>query len=190
MRDLDIRRALRSDVARQHSPADTLIVDELSLCLGAVRVDVAVVNGILHGYEIKSDADTLNRLPIQCATYSRVFDRATVVCGASHLAAVRGIVPRWWGLIIAEPVHGGVRLRRARQERQNPSVDAFAQAQLLWRDEALAALEERRIADGFRSRPRRALWQRLAQQVPNEVGDIVRSAIKARQNWRVPSPPV
>ena len=34
-------------------------VEELGVCRGRVRVDVAVVNGTLHGYEIKSDRDSL-----------------------------------------------------------------------------------------------------------------------------------
>lgn len=46
MRDLDVRTALRRELAQQHSGDDrTLIVEEMGIWSGSVRVDVAVVNG-------------------------------------------------------------------------------------------------------------------------------------------------
>ena len=45
---------------------DTIVLDELGLCHGDVRIDVASVNGELSGYEIKRHADTLARRPKQC----------------------------------------------------------------------------------------------------------------------------
>jgi len=51
MRDADVRRVLLDEFASQASP-DTLVIDELDLC-GLTRVDVAVLNGHLMGYEIK-----------------------------------------------------------------------------------------------------------------------------------------
>jgi len=60
-----------------------------------------VVNGKLHGYEIKSDADTLKRLPAQAEVYSAVFDLVTIVVGEHHLDTVRAIVPEWWGIVKA-----------------------------------------------------------------------------------------
>lgn len=61
--DADIRSVLRSRLSFQHAAeADTVVIEELGLCRGQVRVDVSVVNGLLHGYEIKSDRDSLRRL--------------------------------------------------------------------------------------------------------------------------------
>ena len=66
MRDIDVRTVLAAEVARRYKgDADTLIIHELGVCSGDARIDLAVVNGKLHGYEIKSDADTLKRLPAQ-----------------------------------------------------------------------------------------------------------------------------
>ncbi len=60
--DSDIRAVLRSRLFLKHpDEADTVVIEELGLCRGQVRVDVAVVNGLLHGYEIKSDRDSLRR---------------------------------------------------------------------------------------------------------------------------------
>ena len=46
-----------------------------------VRIDIAVVKGALHGFEIKSDFDNLKRLARQVDLYSQVLDRATLVVG-------------------------------------------------------------------------------------------------------------
>src|SRR3954453_16495336 len=99
MRDREVREALHSKVLREHhGQANTLVVDELGLRHGMVRVDIAVVNGFLHGYEIKSDADTLSRLPTQVDVYSKVLDRATLVVGERHVEKAKLCVPEWWGI--------------------------------------------------------------------------------------------
>ncbi len=60
MREIDIRLALRAKLEKLHpGESDTLLGQELGLCQGFARVDLAVVNGTVHGYEIKSEQDTL-----------------------------------------------------------------------------------------------------------------------------------
>ena len=54
--DADVRPALRARVLKRHAKEpDTVLLDELGVCRGLVRVDLAVVNGLFHGFEIKSD---------------------------------------------------------------------------------------------------------------------------------------
>src|SRR5262249_26817602 len=78
--DSGIRPGLRSWLRLKHADeSDTVLIEELGLCRGRVRVDVAVVNGLLHGYEIKSDRDSLRRLAGQVEVYGKVLDRATLV---------------------------------------------------------------------------------------------------------------
>jgi hypothetical protein len=48
------------------------VVDELELVRGEVRIDVAVIGDIMHGYEIKSAKDNLLRLPNQQLHYGKV----------------------------------------------------------------------------------------------------------------------
>src|SRR5215472_4149028 len=98
MRDYDVRNALCRKVLAEHfrDPA-TLVVQELGLWHGDVRVDIAVVNGRFHGFEIKSDTDTLSRLPAQMIAYNNVFDRVTIVAGTKHIEAIGNTVPSWWG---------------------------------------------------------------------------------------------
>ena len=62
---------------------------------------MAAVNGVMHGFEIKSDIDSLARLPHQTELYSSVFDKITLVVGATHLYHAFNIIPDWWGVLVA-----------------------------------------------------------------------------------------
>jgi hypothetical protein len=57
------------------------IIEELGVVHGKSRIDIAVINGLMHGYEIKSDKDTLQRLPEQMNMYNSVFNKVTLVVG-------------------------------------------------------------------------------------------------------------
>ncbi len=190
MRELDIRLALFDSVRNEHAgDPDTLILHELGLCEGLARVDLAVVNGKVHGFEIKSAQDTLTRLPAQSAVYNRALDRVTIVTDRSHTKAAKPLIPKWWGILEASAARDGrIELKEVRRAANNPRLDSFAQAQLLWRSEALEELSRRSLDSGIRSKPRRYIWQRLADAVPpEELGEIVRTRLKNRPGWRVES---
>lgn len=162
----------------------TTFVDELGLC-GEVRVDVAVVNGALSGYELKSARDTLRRLPTQVRIYSQVLDYASLVVADNHLDHARQLIPEWWGCIVAAWDGSGTKLTVVTQPQPNCGVDALSLAQLLWRDEALAELRRRGIDSGVRTKPRRAIWERLAAELElDDLRQAVRERLKARQGWR------
>lgn len=187
MREREIRRALIDQIASRH-PGDTLIVEEMGLDQGAIRVDVAVVNGMLAGSEIKSDWDTLGRLPAQRDVYNAVFDQVTLVTGRRHLRDALSIVPEWWGVILAERVIGRPALREERAPARNAGRDPELLARLLWRDEAAAVLVGRGVV-GVSGAPRRVLWAKLADQLTvDELSGEVRAAIKARSGWSTARP--
>src|ERR1700722_14688560 len=61
-RDSDIRRVLLADLYQIYGDKEQdLIVEEFGC--NSARTDIAVINGSLHAFEIKSDSDTLDRLP-------------------------------------------------------------------------------------------------------------------------------
>lgn len=186
MRDIDVRDALHRRLNHEHvgQLPDTLYVDELGLC-GQVRVDVAVVNGALSGYELKSASDNLRRLPTQVEIYSQVLDHATLVVAESHAEQARAMLPPWWGVIEATWDGMQVELRDIAQPQMNPGIKAFSLAQLLWRNEVLEELSKRGLDAGYRSKPRLVLWDRLATEVPlDELRRLVRTRLKAREGWR------
>lgn len=150
MRELDVRRSLTSELEAAHaSDPRTIIRDELPVCSGRRRVDVAVINGELTGYEIKSDVDKLVRLAGQSEMYGRVFDRMWLVVGHRHCAEAVAAVPCWWGVMLAAPASDGqVAVIEQRTAQVNDGEqDGAVIAPMLWRDEALALLDEFDLGD-------------------------------------------
>lgn len=185
MRDGEIRASLRARLDAEHAgdPA-TLIRNELGLCLGETRVDIAVINGKLTGYEIKSERDTLDRLDAQVEIYGRVLDEAWLVMAERHVERALNRIPRWWGVLMADQADDQVRLKVKRKARQNPRVEPYFLAQLLWRDEAFGILEERGLSRGLAAATRFTLWDQLALHVPlDDLRHEVRARLRARPQW-------
>lgn len=186
-KDSDIRSVLyATELARHEACPDSLVIPELEICQREFRIDVAVVNGAaLHGYEIKSDRDTLSRLPAQAAGYGKVFDFVTLVAGVSHVDAAWEIVPGWWRILEAGGCGAEPVLRVVREGEWNPAPDPLAVAQLLWRNELVELLEECGASKRLLRRPRWELWPALAASLsPAELGARVRAALRRRQGWR------
>lgn len=192
MRDIDVRLALRRQrLSRFLAEPGTLVVEEMGLCQGDSRIDVAVINGSLHGYEIKSASDTLERLEQQAERYGYVFDRLTLVASKNHLDAATGKLPDWWGIAVAEEGPQGVMIRDIRPSRINVYQSAYHVAQLLWRDEALEVLEIAGKAKGLKTKARSEIWSALAVAIPlKTLRSKVRERLKARTGWRSPGPPL
>lgn len=183
LRDMDIRGALCSELHTQYADGETAIVEELGICRGAARVDVAVINGQLCGYEIKSEADTLERLPRQAELYNAVFDRVTLVVAKNHLGDALRETPSWWGIwTAAATIGGGVELSSGRPGSPNASVDPRAVVEFLWRDEALALLAARDADRGYRSKRRGDIWDRVCEVYsPTEIRQAVSQALRRRK---------
>lgn len=187
MRDRDIREHLLKELAEKHSnEPGTLILSEMGLCQGEARVDVAVVNGYINGYEIKSARDTLERLPKQCETYCRVLDTVTLITTENHFDRLTNLVPEWWGIWIAYTARKGtIDFHKVRDSTCNPAVDPYAVAQLLWREELLELLRQLNLHRGMLSKSRRVLVRHLVANVElKELQGLVRGQLKSRTGWR------
>jgi len=189
--DSIIRSALKELLEALHATDNKVrIIEELGIQHGTTRVDIAVVNGILHGYEIKSDQDTLKRLPEQIDAFSAVFDKMTLVVGKTHLYEAINIVPDWWGIIIAKiDSNSLVTFNVIREGELNKEQDSVAVARLLWREEALAILIEQGEAKGFYSKTRGLIYKKLSMVFDQEsLGKKVRETLFLRKDWRPDSP--
>ncbi|XXQ53899.1 sce7726 family protein [Xenophilus aerolatus] len=192
-RDRDVRALVLSTVLAQHATDPfARVVEEMGLEHGTCRVDIAVVNGFIHGYELKSEADTLDRLPRQIEAYSRCLDRATLVLGSSHLDPAEKLLPSWWGIKVVERKKGGVlKLSTHRPVRSNPDVSLFHMSHLLWRSEAVEVLRKAGAAPRELAANRATLYGLLVQSLqPTDLRRAIREALKSRANWRRPSPPL
>ncbi|MFD0884119.1 sce7726 family protein [Streptosporangium algeriense] len=185
MRDSDIRAVLTAQLQRDHDgDSSTLIRQEMGLCAGERRIDIAVINGQLGGFEIKSDYDTLARLADQATAYGRVLDQATLVTTQRYLTPATDILPDWWQIMCAQVEEAGVTLTSVRAGQENEEQDPMAVAQLLWRDEALQELRARGLAQGMTNKRRWLIWERLAAEVPlPELKQVVRDRLRVRQEW-------
>jgi hypothetical protein len=179
-RDPDIRSVLMQDLNRRFSDPDhDLILQEFGC--NTSRIDVAIVNGSLHGFEIKSDSDSIARLAGQVEQYGMVFDFVTLICGRRLFSAAREVVPKWWGLRIATFEDGKVTLREIRSPKQNPSQDKAALARMLWKDEALRCLRKNGWKTVTSKNSAEQIWDEAAKRLAvKTLADEARLAIKAR----------
>lgn len=177
--DPDVRALLREYLESVHAGTETLLLEELGLCQGDVRVDVAAVNGELSGFEIKSPSDTLSRFPKQCRIYSKVVDRAWLV--APMKAFDKANAPAWWGQIAVFELDDRLALRLVRDAAINPHPDPTSIVRLLWREEALEVLRNVGCAHGVMTKSRTVIWQRLIDAVPlDDLRAAVRAALTRR----------
>jgi hypothetical protein len=182
-----IRTALRTrHFKRHHGRHDVLIIDELGLAHAQSRIDLAVFNGHLHGYEIKSAADTLDRLPRQLAIYRSALQKLTLVVASRHLEAAEAIVPDWCGLTeIIDGPRGGMTFTSHRRAHVNPDLDPFMLAHLLWHSEAQDLLRARGASKAEVNVPRKRLYRMLADEIPvRELAPAVKAAMASRTGWR------
>jgi len=187
-----IRKELKKNLEKYHYENDhkVRIIEELGVVHGTARIDIAVVNGIMHGYEIKSDKDTLQRLPEQIGAYNSVFNQVTLVVGKSHLFEAFKLVPDWWGIMTARVDENGlVSFNTIRQAEENEALEPTAVAKLLWKDEALHILEEAGEISGLRSKPRIVIYEKLSELFDQDtLTEKVREVLCFRTDWRPDSP--
>ena len=181
-----LRSHLRQHLASRYpSESGAAFIDELGLCQGSARMDLAVVNGQLHGYEIKSERDNLRRLRAQSALYSRVFDRVTLVCSERHVYKALDIIPDWWEVLRILHTNQGITFKLFRRGRKNPQKNARALVEFLWLEEAVALLGQHDALRGLRGKPRAILWDRLCDMLgPEEVAAVVCAHLKATAEMR------
>ena len=185
--DADIRSALhRTRFRRWKAHRDALVIDELGLAHAKSRIDVAVINGCIHGYEIKSDKDTLDRLEGQIEIYRQTLQKLTIVAASRHAAAISAHVPEWCGVIeVVQGPRGGVSFDVLQKAAANPDIDPVMMAHLLWRNEVIDLLSDMGYPQKELRRPRRQLYEVLCQTLTlSQIVASIRAFMMARQAWR------
>lgn len=148
--DISIRKALVDNLKSEFTDTASIILSEYTLATTGTRADIVVINGVLHGYEVKSDADSLTRLNSQVHGYNEVFDRMTLVVGERHLIHSMYSLPDWWGITLAKRSEKGeVSLFKLREPLQNPLQKSKTLARLLWKTELVRLLKDYDLYYGF-----------------------------------------
>ncbi len=181
----DLRDALKAHLQGQMSPHAQL-VEELGIEHGGARIDVAVIDQALTGFEIKSDFDTLDRLANQMHAYHRVFDSLTLVTTADFVSQVDQLLPPWWGIWQAAWSESeGVSLTSVRAATGNPRQEAHSILSLLWRDEALSLLRTHSTEKINAHASRAKHYEQLAGLADlHTLRDWVTAMLRARTTWR------
>lgn len=193
MKDIDIRGPLIKRLTEQNEKHSHCqgeengyrIIPELAVCDGMSRVDVAVANGNLCGYEIKSDADTLDRLKSQVMYYNKTFDKVFIVVGSKFEKVIAEHVPDWWGIYVASyNKNDEIILKERRRGRKNQGICAASLLELLWREEVERLLKE----CGFQKLSGKNRWmlREIAEtNIPlSIIRDYTRETLKNRKEWR------
>jgi hypothetical protein len=185
--DADIRATLYAKrLDRFARDPQTLVIDELGLQHARCRIDVAVINGYLHGYEIKSARDSLIRFRGQVNVYRTSLQKLTFVVAPKHLKDVLRRAPKWTGVIEASlSVRGEIKLASIRPARVNPNLDLVKMSHLLWRDEAVALLASAGYSGPDLRLTRRHLYKLVAREFSaRELVTHIREAMVRRRAWR------
>ncbi len=187
--DIDIRQALIEEIKKinsKHKNPSFRIIEELTICDGDARVDIAVANGRLCGYEIKSDRDTLERLPHQIECYNTTFDRMTIVVGEKFNEKILAEVPEWWGIKVAYiNKFGNVSFKNIRNCKNNSSQEVYRISQLLWKEELLELLRQYNIK-GLSNKSRLKMRDIAADTISlKEIRKYTINKLKTREGWRV-----
>lgn len=120
------------------------------------------------GLEIKSDADTYERLKRQVRDYDWYFDRNYVVVGKSHEKHVEEHIPNYWGVLVASPVGSGVVIKEKRPAGDNPKVKNDRQLTILWRPELQRLLEHNHLPR-YKQKSKKFVQEKLIEKLDWEI---------------------
>lgn len=139
--------------------------------MGRSRADlVMILPHYLVGIEIKSDADTYQRLSRQVKDYNEYYDRNYVVAGSSHGHHIEEHVPDWWGIITVELMDGRVDFYMLRKAKDNPHVNLKKKLTILWRPE-LALIQEVNYLPQYKEKSKAFVIEKLIQKLPRNLLD-------------------
>jgi hypothetical protein len=169
----------------QKSQTENFIIEELGLCQGFSRADIACLNKTFTGFEIKSDYDSLGRLKVQIEYYNSVFDKIYLVTTNKHLSSSKKVLPKHWGVYLAKKTNGKVSLSRHRPSQKNVEVQSFKLVQLMWKDEVLNFFRKKNYKYPLYKKTKNDLYQILAENFKlRTLKKVVGETLKTRSNWR------
>ncbi len=152
MLDKDIREPLFDYLDERYGKVRTI---EEKVIKNSRADVIAVVDGELLGFEIKSDNDTYTRLKTQIKDYELFCDRCYIVVGERH-TQVEKHVPEHWGIIVVNQENVIV----DRDADLSPKVKLHNQLDLLWRSE-LSSIQEKEGLPKLASTKRKLIYDRL-----------------------------
>lgn len=167
------------------SSSAAFLIEEMEVCSGRARIDLAVIGDYLIGIEIKGPKDDLVRLPGQVKAYSQCFDLVVLAAHESLSQKASTLIPSWWGLVVGVQKQGRIHYRFERRPEKNPSVNLESLLALLWRDEIDSLLSDLlgKIPKP-RATKRTIRTELLAEAESGVLHYAILQKLRERNNWR------
>lgn len=184
MRDSEMRAAVSQHIEARVRDREYLLVPEVDVRWSVPgRLDAMMIADRITGFELKSEADSLARLPRQIHTYGAVAERAVLVVAPRHLQAGLAAAPAWWSVWAAIDGIDGVKLRQVQRGKLNPGINLLAVLSFLPRETILAELQRRgrRELSGLRIDELRAEMYRSVPRA--QLLNVARTHMLARKDW-------
>jgi len=137
--------------------------------MGRSRADlVMIVEQGFIGLEIKSDADTYERLKTQTRDYDKFCDFNYIVAGQSHKKHVAEHVPDWWGILIVSEENGKILIHLEREAQKNLKCRLEQQIQWLWRTELNSILEKNSLPK-YTGKSKKFVQDKLLEKINPQI---------------------
>lgn len=175
----DIKVALISKLYEKGLLEDAALINEMVVANWSRRADLAVANGHLQAFEIKSDFDSLKRLDGQLSTYISRFEKVTVVCASRFTEEVlRRTHPRVEVLEVIGS-NEGISFRLVRRGKLHRLQDRQILLGFLLKTEIQMLLKQSNI--GFEADCARYVLEKLATAIsPSKIRTFLLAALKQR----------
>lgn len=146
------------------------IIEEKSM--GRSRADlIMIMEEHIVGIEIKSDADTYERLKRQVKDYNKFCDKNYIVIGKSHEKHIEEHVPADWGIITIHKSKGKFVMEEKRSIKENPKRKMDWQIRFMWRPELNHILELNHLPK-YKQKSKAFVQQKLLEKI--ELGVLKR----------------
>ncbi|MBB3213912.1 hypothetical protein FHW67_003218 [Herbaspirillum sp. Sphag1AN] len=177
--DKEIRKALIVHLGRRARPPHATL-EEVHVCNGNAIADVVAVYKTMHCYEIKGETDSINRIVRQSQFYDQAFPLITLVTTTNHLKRAEVIVPKHWGIIIANSrASGSVIFKHIRGATRNPSYLPEIALLSLWRSELVNFPNFNSLS--LEKMNRQKIAELIASSLPTSaINEVVGKALTAR----------
>ncbi len=143
LNDKEIRASLIVKLQNQ-TIRPRAIVEELRVHNGNAIADVVALYSEAHCFEIKGDADKVERILTQGKYYNLSFRKITLVTTLKHVKKALKLAPAYWGVMVAEDHDCQVKIKYIRRAKNNPNFDKTTALLTLWKDEMLDLVESKK----------------------------------------------
>ena len=177
--EIDIRSSLKKELSNQ------LALEEYQLAKGKSRIDILVINkGKFIGYEIKSDFDTLTRLPNQSKVYNKICNEMYLCIGEKLCDKALSKIPDWWGVVKFFKKNGKLSKKQIRHPKQNKQNFCLKYiSNFLWRDECLKFCESLGLEGKFKYAPKYEIVNYICEHFSYDIiKDFVVNALTSRHS--------